>query len=56
MALCELYLTVAAVVLRVAPRMRLVSGNDDFVTMDHEVMIPKPKKGTKPVTVVILPE
>ncbi|KAK7935892.1 cytochrome P450 [Apiospora marii] len=56
LAMCELYLTVAAVVLRVAPRMRLVSGNDDCVTMDHEVMIPKPKKGTKPITVVISPE
>lgn len=54
--MCELYLTVTAVVLRVAPRMKLVSENDDFVTMDHEVIIPKPKKGTKPITVVISPE
>ncbi|KAK7963611.1 hypothetical protein PG988_010585 [Apiospora saccharicola] len=56
LAMCELYLTVAAVVLRVAPRMELVSENDDFVAMDHEVIIPKPKKGTKPITVVISPE
>ncbi|KAK8113323.1 hypothetical protein PG984_013849 [Apiospora sp. TS-2023a] len=56
LAMCELYLTVAAVVLRVAPRMKLVSENDDFVAMDHEVIIPKPKKGTKPIAVVISPE
>ncbi|KAK8034083.1 trichodiene oxygenase [Apiospora rasikravindrae] len=54
--MCEFYLTIAAVVLRVAPQMKLVSKNDDFVAMNHEAIIPKPKKGTKPITVMVSPE
>ncbi|KAK8100423.1 hypothetical protein PG999_010797 [Apiospora kogelbergensis] len=55
LAMCELYLTIAAVVLRVAPQMTLLNNNDDAITWDYEVMIPKPKKGTEPISVVISP-
>ncbi|KAK6849985.1 cytochrome P450 [Apiospora arundinis] len=56
LAICELYLTIAAIVLRVAPQMRLLNENDDAIKWDYEVMIPKPKKGTKPISVVISPK
>ncbi|KAK8031356.1 hypothetical protein PG990_001090 [Apiospora arundinis] len=56
LAMCELYLTIAAIVLRVAPQMKLLNENDDAIKWDYEVMIPKPKKGTKPVSVVISPK
>jgi len=54
--MCELYLTIAAVLLRVAPQMTLLNKNDDAVTWDYEVLIPRPKKGTEPISVVVSPK
>ncbi|ROV93806.1 hypothetical protein VMCG_08793 [Cytospora schulzeri] len=49
----ELYIAVAALVLRVLPRMSLYETTVDDVKYDHDLVTSQPKKGSKGVRVVI---
>ncbi|KAF1941458.1 cytochrome P450 [Clathrospora elynae] len=44
LALCELYLALAALVLRVIPHMRLSDTTDDDLAYDHDMFIPMTKE------------
>lgn len=46
---------VAALTLRVFPRMELYETTADDVRYDHDLMIPMPRKGSKGIRAVILP-
>ncbi|KAI1386875.1 cytochrome P450 [Hypoxylon trugodes] len=54
LALCELHLSLAALTLRVLPRMRLFETTEDDVKYDHDMFVPLPKDGSKGVRVVIV--
>jgi len=43
LALCELHLCLAALVLRVIPHMRLADTTEEDVTYDHDMFIPMTK-------------
>ena len=47
-------LLVAALTLRVLPKMRLYETTVDDVRYDHDLMIPMPRKGSKGIRAVIL--
>ena len=55
LAICEMNLLVAALTLRVLPKMRLYETTADDVRYDHDLMIPMPRKGSKGIRAVILP-
>ncbi|KAF4473450.1 cytochrome P450 oxidoreductase, partial [Fusarium agapanthi] len=48
LALCELYLSLAALVLRVMPYMRLHETTDRDVRYDHDMFIPRTESGNAP--------
>ncbi|KAI5862571.1 cytochrome P450 [Durotheca rogersii] len=54
LALCELHLALAALTLRVFPRMRLFETTEADVRYDHDMFVPLPKDGSKGVRVVIM--
>lgn len=53
LAYCELYLALAALVLRVFPRMKLYETTVTDVMYDHDLFVPMVKKGSKGVRVTI---
>ncbi|KAF5650622.1 cytochrome P450 monooxygenase oxidoreductase [Fusarium sp. NRRL 52700] len=53
LALCELYLSLAALVLRVMPCMRLYETTERDVRYDHDMFIPMTESGSKGVRVII---
>jgi hypothetical protein len=55
LAICEMNLLVAALTLRVLPKMRLYETTADDVRYDHDLMIPMPRKGSKGIRAVVLP-
>lgn len=48
-------LLVAALTLRVFPKMKLYETTADDVRYDHDLMIPMPRKGSKGIRAVVLP-
>ncbi|KAI1776778.1 cytochrome P450 [Hypoxylon cercidicola] len=54
LALCELYLALAALVLRVFPHMRLFETTEEDVRYDHDMFVPLVKGGSKGVRVVVV--
>ncbi|KAI1630610.1 cytochrome P450 [Biscogniauxia mediterranea] len=54
LAFCELYLAVAALVLRVYPHMRLFETTEEDVVYDHDMFVPLTKDESKGVRVVIV--
>ncbi|KAK3210380.1 hypothetical protein GRF29_44g2555326 [Pseudopithomyces chartarum] len=55
LAICEMNLLVAALTLRVLPKMRLYETTADDVNYDHDLMLPMPRKGSKGIRAVVLP-
>lgn len=53
LALCEMYIGLAALILRVFPRMRLFETTEEDILYDHDMVVPVPKAGSKGVRVVI---
>lgn len=53
LALCELYLSLTALALRVIPRMTLFETTLKDVAYDHDMFIPRPVAGSKGVRVTI---
>ncbi|KAK8090180.1 Cyrochrome P450 monooxygenase [Apiospora hydei] len=53
LAYCELYLGLAALALRVLPRMRLFKTTEEDVTWDYDILVPMTKKSSKGVRVTI---
>ncbi|EXK33568.1 cytochrome P450 oxidoreductase [Fusarium oxysporum f. sp. lycopersici 4287] len=53
LALCELYLSLAALVLRVMPYMRLYETTERDIRYDHDMFIPMTESGSKGVRVII---
>lgn len=53
LAYCELYVSTAALVLRVFPRMKLYETTEDDVKYDHDLFVSHPRKESKGVRVVI---
>ena len=53
LAICEMYLMIAAITLRVLPHMKLYETTWEDVAYDYDVMIPMPKKGTSGVRIII---
>lgn len=53
LALCELHIALAALALRVLPRMRLFETTQDDVVYDHDMFIPMPKPSSNGVRVTI---
>ncbi|KAI1864594.1 uncharacterized protein JN550_008881 [Neoarthrinium moseri] len=53
LALCELYLVLTALVLRVMPRMKLYETTEKDVTYDHDMFVPVTVSGSKGVRVLI---
>lgn len=51
--MCELYLTLAALSLRVFPHMKLYETTERDVLYDHDMLIPGIPHGSKGVRVVI---
>ncbi|KAF5531585.1 cytochrome P450 oxidoreductase [Fusarium mexicanum] len=51
LALCELYLSLAALVLRVMPYMRLYETTDRDVRYDHDMFIPMTESGKRPIAI-----
>ncbi|RYP50660.1 hypothetical protein DL768_003879 [Monosporascus sp. mg162] len=54
LALCELYLALTALTLRVFPHMRLFETTEEDVRYDHDMMVPVPKDGSKGVRVKVV--
>ncbi|KAI1482460.1 cytochrome P450 [Daldinia eschscholtzii] len=54
LALCELYLGLVALVLRVYPHMRLFETTEEDVRYDYDIVIPMPKSDSKGVRVIIV--
>ncbi|KAF3062236.1 Trichodiene oxygenase [Daldinia childiae] len=52
-ALCELYMAVAALTLRVFPRMHLFQTTEEDVAYDYDIFSPMPKASSKGVRVVL---
>ncbi|KAI0178062.1 putative cytochrome P450 [Pestalotiopsis sp. NC0098] len=53
LALCEMYLLVAALTLRGLTHLHLYETSVDDIKYDHDLMVPQPKKGSKGVRVLI---
>lgn len=53
LALCELHIALAALALRVLPRMRLFETTREDVLYDHDMFIPMPKPSSNGVRVTI---
>jgi hypothetical protein len=53
LALCELYLVVAAMILRSIPRMEIYDTSWDDIAYDHDMLTPQPKKGARGLRVTI---
>ncbi|KAK7952551.1 cytochrome P450 [Apiospora aurea] len=53
LAYCELYLGLAALALRVLPRMRLFKTTEEDVTWDYDILVPMTKRSSKDVRVTI---
>lgn len=53
LANCELYVGLAALVLRVLPSMELFETSEDAVKYDHDLFMPMPKKGSRGILVKI---
>ena len=53
LAYCDLFVSVAALTLRIFPRMKLYETTLDDVRYDHDMFIPQPKAGSKGVRVVL---
>ena len=51
-ALCEIYMTVAALTLRVFPQMQLFETTEEDVVCDYDLLAPMPKDGSKGVRVI----
>lgn len=54
LALCELYLAVAVLTLRVLPHMRLFETTEEDVRYDHDMFVPLTRDESKGVRVVIV--
>ncbi|KAI1380485.1 cytochrome P450 [Hypoxylon crocopeplum] len=55
LALCEIYVGLAALTLRVLPRMRLFETTEEDVLYDYDMLIPMPNPASKGVRVTISP-
>ncbi|KAH7303811.1 cytochrome P450 [Stachybotrys elegans] len=53
LALCELHVSLTALVLRVMPRMRLYKTTERDVRYDHDMFVPVAEQGSKGVRVII---
>lgn len=53
LALCELHIALAALALRVLPRMQLFETTQDDVLYDHDMFIPMPKPSSTGVRITI---
>jgi hypothetical protein len=53
LAYCELYLSLAALTLRVLPKMQLYKTTVDDVAYDHDLVVPAAKNGSEGVRVLI---
>jgi tetrahydromethanopterin S-methyltransferase subunit F len=53
LAQCELYVSTAALALRIFPRMKLYETTVDDVRYDHDLITAQPKKGSQGVQVVM---
>ncbi|KAG9253243.1 cytochrome P450 [Emericellopsis atlantica] len=53
LALCELHLALAALVLRVMPHMRLVDTTQEDIAYDHDMFVPMAKSGSRGVKVLV---
>lgn len=54
LALCEIYLAIAALTLRVFPYMRLFETTEVDVRYDYDMLAPMPKKGTRGVRAIMV--
>lgn len=53
LALCEIYLAVVALALRVLPQMSLFETSEEDVLYDHDMFIPMTKASSKGIRVVV---
>lgn len=53
LALCEIHFVVAALAMRVLPRMTLFETTEDDVLYDHDMFIPMVKAGSKGIRVTV---
>lgn len=53
LAYCNMYVVLAALTLRVFPRMELYETDVDDVRYDHDLVAPAPKSGSKGVRVIM---
>ncbi|KAI1208578.1 cytochrome P450 [Annulohypoxylon truncatum] len=53
LALCEIYVALAALTLRVFPQARLYETTEEDITYDHDMFVPMPKAGSKGVRIII---
>lgn len=53
LALCEIHFVVAALAIRVLPRMTLFETTEDDVLYDHDMFIPMVKAGSKGIRVTV---
>jgi hypothetical protein len=53
LALCEIHVAVAALVLRVVPKMTLYETSSEDVEYDYDMFIPMPKRSSKGIRVMI---
>ena len=53
LALCEIYLTVAAISFRVLHRMQLYESSVRDIKYDHDLMVPQPQRGSKGIRILI---
>ncbi|KAI0888399.1 cytochrome P450 [Annulohypoxylon maeteangense] len=53
LALCEIYVALAALTLRVFPRARLFETTEDDILYDHDMFVPMPKAGSKGVRIAV---
>jgi hypothetical protein len=54
LAYCDLYLALAAVALRVYPKMQLYETTEEDVKYDHDLFVPMPRDDGKCVRVTIV--
>ncbi|KAI0839693.1 cytochrome P450 [Hypoxylon sp. FL0890] len=55
LAICELYVALSALTLRVFPHARLFKTTEEDVAYDHDMFIPMPKAGSEGVRITIEP-
>lgn len=53
LALCELYLSLTALVLRVMPHMQLYETTERDIRYDHDMFVPVTDPGSKGVRVIV---